>query len=570
MGRVLIIDDEEGIRFTFHRFLTAEGYSVETAEDFNSGLSKISADWDLIFLDLVLKDRQGLELLTKIKESGRSCPVVVITGYPELETATEALRLGAFDYIVKPVRKHTLLRIAEMALQHQQLVQEKEGYRTNLEAIFRSVKDGIIAVDESLVVAEINAAAEKICGIDQTSIGRKFDSLNLPWQASCLKALAEAIDKKQAVEFSRIESSGEDHPGQVVSLTAAPLLGAKGAFSGAVLVVRDETRLASLERDLKVRRQFQQMVGKSEGMQKIYALIEDLRDVQTTVLISGESGTGKELVAEALHFSGERCNQPLVKVNCSALPENLLESELFGHVKGAFTGAIHNKVGRFQRAAGGTIFLDEIGDISQSIQLRLLRVLQEKEFERVGDSSPIQVDVRIVTATNQDLKEKVARGEFREDLYYRLRVVEIIMPPLRVRRKDIPLLVEHFIQKFKPQFNKDILTVSADALKLFMDYPWPGNIRELEHALEHAFVLCKQNIISIGDLPPEFRELAGPGSSLVTTEEEESQAIRRALETCYWNKAEAARLLGVSRQTIYRKITAYNIAREDAPGSSQP
>ena len=268
-------------------------------------------------------------------------------------------------------------------------------------------------------------------------------------------------------------------------------------------------------------------------------------------------------MAEALHHGGVRSNKPLIKVNCSALSENLLETELFGHVKGAFTGAIQDKVGRFQRADGGTILLDEIGDISPSIQLRLLRVLAEKEFERVGDSTPVKVDVRIVAATNQDLREKIRRGEYREDLYYRLRVVELTSPPLRERREDLPLLVDHFLDKFNQQFNKKIVAISADVMKLFMDYPWPGNVRELEHSLEHAFVLCHQSIIGFNDLPPEFKDIAETRTSfLADKKEDDTQAMLQALEKTDWNKAKAARLLGISRQTLYRKIEMYNLLKD--------
>jgi transcriptional regulator with PAS, ATPase and Fis domain len=329
-------------------------------------------------------------------------------------------------------------------------------------------------------------------------------------------------------------------------------------------VVRDETHLVSLERDLKKRRQFHGIIGKSDKIQKVYSLIEDLCGVETTVLITGESGTGKELVAEALHHGGVRSNKPLVKVNCSALSENLLESELFGHVKGAFTGAVQDRIGRFRKAGGGTIFLDEIGDISFSTQLRLLRVLSEKEFERVGDSTSVKVDVRIVAATNQDLREKVRQGEYREDLYYRLRVVEVTLPPLRERREDLSLLVDHFLKNFNQQFNKKITAVSSDVIKLFMDYPWPGNVRELEHSLEHAFVLCRQSIIGVNDLPPEFKEIAKTKASLSEDEKkDDTQALLQALEKTDWNKAKAARLLGISRQTLYRKIEVYNIVQDE-------
>jgi transcriptional regulator with PAS, ATPase and Fis domain len=282
--------------------------------------------------------------------------------------------------------------------------------------------------------------------------------------------------------------------------------------------------------------------------------------VQTTVLVTGESGTGKELVAEALHLSGDRSHKALVKVNCSALPESLLESELFGHVKGAFTGAIRDNIGRFHRADGGTIFFDEIGDISPKVQLKLLRVLEEREFERVGSSAPNKVDVRLIAATNRNLLEKVGNGELREDLYYRLKVIEIKLPPLRDRREDIPLLVEHFRNGFNAKFKKNIEGISADVLKAFLKCPWRGNVRELEHIMEHAFVLCNRNVITFDNLPSDF--VTAPETvrhSALESVEADSQGILEALEKTAWNKAKAARLLGIDRVTLYRKIKRYNL-----------
>ena len=565
MARILVIDDEEGIRFTFRKFLSDKGYTVVTSKTFKESLSRIGeADFDLIITDIVLEGRNGIDILREVKERNPFCPVVMITGYPDIETAAEALRLGAFDYLIKPVVKDKLLRVATMALQHKAVVDEKERYRLNLEAIFGSVKDAIITVDNELVVVEVNEAAKSICGFSHHVTGKGFASQLKSCNGKCLEALKETIDKKQPVERCRIECSNNKWPGQVVTITTSPLISRRGVFSGAVMVVRDETHLVSLERDLKKRRQFHGIIGKSDKIQKVYSLIEDLCGVETTVLITGESGTGKELVAEALHHGGVRSNKPLVKVNCSALSENLLESELFGHVKGAFTGAVQDRIGRFRKAGGGTIFLDEIGDISFSTQLRLLRVLSEKEFERVGDSTSVKVDVRIVAATNQDLREKVRQGEYREDLYYRLRVVEVTLPPLRERREDLSLLVDHFLKNFNQQFNKNIAAVSSDVIKLFMDYPWPGNVRELEHSLEHAFVLCRQSIIGVNDLPPEFKEIAKTKASLSEDEKkDDTQALLQALEKTDWNKAKAARLLGISRQTLYRKIEVYNIVQDE-------
>jgi transcriptional regulator with PAS, ATPase and Fis domain len=298
-------------------------------------------------------------------------------------------------------------------------------------------------------------------------------------------------------------------------------------------------------------------------MQDIYSLIELLSDVESTVLISGESGTGKELVAAALHYKGNRSNNNIVKVNCSALSENLLESELFGHVRGSFTGAFKDKTGRFKKADGGTIFLDEIADISSKIQIKLLRVLQEKEFEQVGDSKTIKVDVRVIAATNQDLTDKVRNGQFREDLFYRLNVMKIIIPPLRERRDDIPLLVEHFISVFNKKFNKNISSISPSVEKIFLDYHWPGNVRELEHTIEHAFILCKETVISVNNLPPELINHDAKATFCHNdVKVEDPDTIIDALNKSSWNKTKAAQLLGISRRSIYRKIKEFNISQD--------
>jgi transcriptional regulator with PAS, ATPase and Fis domain len=295
-------------------------------------------------------------------------------------------------------------------------------------------------------------------------------------------------------------------------------------------------------------------------------LIENLAEVDTTVLITGESGTGKELVAEALHYRSDRRDSTLVKVNCAALPENLLESELFGHIKGSFTGALKDKIGRFEQAHGGTIFLDEIGDISPAMQVRLLRVLQNKEIEKVGATGTIKVDVRIVAATNQDLLKRVREDEFREDLYYRLRVVQIPMPPLRDRREDIPLLIDHFVKAFNQKFKRNISGLSESATTQMTRYDWPGNIRELQHAIEHAFVLCRQDVVDVCHLPPEFNEMQLSDTAGHDEPDDELARVTAALEKTGWNKSKAARLLGVSRRTIYRKMAELGIRDEEDAG----
>ena len=359
--------------------------------------------------------------------------------------------------------------------------------------------------------------------------------------------------------------------GRWIFITASPIKDARGVISGSIETMQDVTErkmaeemlrseLAGLEHELRERHTFQNIIGKSGKMQELYSLIENLADTETTVLITGESGTGKEMVAKALHYSGSRARKTLVMLNCSALTETLLESELFGHVKGAFTGALRDKVGRFQLADGGTILLDEIGDISPRIQLKLLRVLQEKEFERVGDASPQKVNVRVIAATNCDLRAKVQSGEFREDLYYRLKVVEIHMPPLRERLEDIPLLAEHFFRVFREKTGKNISDVDAEVMQLFMCYPWPGNVRELEHAMEHAFILCQSKTIRPECLPPEIREYSGIQADASNVSESSERAnLVLALSRSGWNKAKAARLMGISRPTLYSLIRKHSI-----------
>ena len=441
---------------------------------------------------------------------------------------------------------------------------ELAAHRSRLEAIFRSVKDAIITIDPDFRVIEANVHTETICGLTAAQmVGKPFyDCLNR-CSRSCLDVLKQTLDRSTTIKEYRIECSRHQKRHQLVSVNSSPLLDSQGSFMGAVLVIRDMTLIRDLEMELKEKHQFQNIIGKSKRMKEIFRLLEDLADLDTTILITGESGTGKELVARALHYSGLRGFRPLISVNCSALTESLLESELFGHVKGAFTGAIRDRQGRFQSAEGGTIFLDEIGDISPLIQLKLLRVLQEKEVEPVGQSVPQKVDVRVIACTNKNLRERVKRGEFREDLYYRLKVVEVSLPPLRDRMEDLPLLIDHFRRIFNERFKKEIDGISNDVLNQFMDYPWPGNIRELEHVIEHAFILCHGRVITGEHLPAEIGHYGGrreeavpksPGARSVQVSH-----ILDALSKTAGNKAKAARLLGIDRRTLYRKMSKYDL-----------
>ena len=306
------------------------------------------------------------------------------------------------------------------------------------------------------------------------------------------------------------------------------------------------------------------LIGNSHAMTELYSLVAKAAASMSTVLVTGETGTGKELVASAIHYNSQRRDGPFIKVNCSALPEGLLESELFGHVRGAFTGAVRDKIGRFEAADGGTIFLDEIGDVSPLIQLKLLRVLQEHTFERVGESIPRKTDVRVLAATNRDLQERISQGLFREDLYFRLKVFPINVPSLRRRKEDIGMLVDHFIVRFNRRTGKQITGLAQDARRMIMDYCWPGNIRELENAIEHAFVTSPGGLIGIFDLPQDIRRVdfetrcrEKPSDSRkieISSRRITKESIIQALEKTNWNRGQAARILGIDRTTLWRRM----------------
>lgn len=553
---ILVVDDEESIRFTFNEFLTDEGYSVICAESFEHAMAVISeSEPDLIFADIILAEHTGIDILKEIKKRGMLCPVIIITGQPDIDTASDSVRLGAFDYLTKPIQQDELLRVAKIALSHKQVITERERYRNNLDAIFRSVMDAIITVDNHRRILESNAALEKVCHVDPRGIaGKVFDTIDNPCLAACAEVLRQALDHEAVVREQPIECRPVDHPRQKLNVNASPLLDRNNKSIGAILVIRDVTRMSNMESELKERNSFHNIIGKSAKMQRMFRTVENLSEIESTVLITGESGTGKELVAKALHYSGPRAFNPMVTVNCSTLVENLLESELFGHIKGAFTGAMRDKIGRFQEAHQGTIFLDEVGDLSPLTQLKLLRVLQERCFERVGDSAPIVVDVRVITATNRDLHKEVRQGRFREDLYYRLKVVEIGLPPLRERYEDVPLLVNHFCDVYNQKFNKNIHGVTDHALKALMQYSWPGNVRELEHAIERAFVFCRSEAIEPDHLPPEINRSNNKNTSFGPTTATDLHTVIRTLEQTDGNKAKAARLLGISRKTLYKKL----------------
>ncbi len=453
--KILIIDDEKAIRWSLGEALRNMDYEVETAETGEKGVELYADDLpDMVILDLKLPGMNGIEVLKKMKDMEKNMPVIMMTAYGEIETAVEAIKNGAYDFILKP------------------------------------------------------------------------------FQLEKLK-----VSIKNAFESSRLKSELKNY--------------------------RDKEREAYA---------FENFIGKSEVMKEVFRKVKKIgRSKASTILIQGESGTGKELVARAIHqSSGEGEKRPFMEINCAALPESLLESELFGHEKGAFTDAKRKKRGLFELAEGGTIFLDEIGEMGITLQSRLLRVLENKTFRRVGGVKDLKVNTRIISATNRDLKAAIKEGEFRSDLYYRLQVIPIYLPPLRDRKKDIPLLADHFISMFNKEFKKNVKKVGKEVVKLFQNYNWPGNVRELKNVIERAMLLEAEVELLPEHLPSEIRsgvtsrgEDAETGLSEemlpVTVKEMEKLLILKTVDMTEGNKSKASKLLGISRQTLREKIKTYQL-----------
>lgn len=578
-SRILIVDDEQSIRLTFEMFLAREGYGpITTASTYEEALVAIKKQaFDLIISDIVLEEKKGTDLLHAIRESGIKCPVVMITGFPNLDTAADAVRYGAFDYISKPVNKETLLKFVRQALKHwelenekKKLQQENEKYKRYLETIFSSVRDGIITIDNNLHIVQLNETAQKWLGYPAAAQKLHLQSYKSAMGQACLQDAQQVLATSKAVLEHQLECRKSDGNLRIISLNAAPLNDGSDEFNGVVIVARDIT-LPTPACDGGSRNNFHGYVGSSTRLREIYQLIENVGRVDTAVLVSGESGTGKELAAEALHAESSRRNKPLVKVDCAAISEELLESELFGHKKGSFTGAHNDRQGRLLLADKGTLFLDEIGDISPRMQLRLLRFLQEKTFTPVGQDTPVAVDVRVIAASNVDLRRKITEGSFREDLYYRLKVVEVTLPPLRAIKDSIAILAHHFLSLFRAKLKRDIYGISDQAMAGLVRYSWPGNVRELRHVIERACVLCGGTTISLHHFPeeiknpsphaadPTFSETHSDRQSDLPPYIDEKEQILDMIKRAHGNKAKASRMLGINRSTLYRKMQRLDI-----------
>jgi PAS domain S-box-containing protein len=432
--------------------------------------------------------------------------------------------------------------------------------------ILNSIADGVFTTDNGGKITFINKAAEEITGFSsKEAIGHFcFDIFRADiCQTRC--ALKETLKTKKEITNLPVTILNKEGKKIPISISTAVLKDEKGQIIGGVETFRDLSTIEELKKELSQKYTLGDIISKNHKIHEIFNILPDIAESDSTVLVQGASGTGKELFAKAIHNLSRRKTKPFVKVNCGALPDTLLESELFGYVKGAFTDAKKDKPGRFALANEGTIFLDEVGDMSPSLQVKLLRVLQEKEFEPLGSTSPRKTDVRIIAATNKDLSKLVKEGKFRDDLFYRLNVLKIELPLLKERKEDIPLLIDAFVQKFNAKMGKQVTGVFDEVMRTLMRYDYPGNVRELENIIEHAFVLCKGDQIDLGCLPKEFAEDQREITALTPSQEEtpfqkaESEIIQRTLKKYDGNRIKTARELGLDRTTLWRKIKKYGL-----------
>ncbi len=433
------------------------------------------------------------------------------------------------------------------------------------EIILNSIADGVFTVDLGWRITFFNCAAEKITGVTASeAIGQPCCEVFRASICESTCALKSTMETRKPVVNKPIMIFRADGKETPISVSTALLKDSSGRIIGGVETFRDLSLVETLRKEIDRQYRFQDIISKSPAMRRLFSILPEVAQSESTVLIQGESGTGKELVSRAVHSLSPKAKGPFVAVNCGALPDTLLESELFGHVAGAFTDAKRNRVGRFAMAEGGTLFLDEIGDISPALQVRLLRVLEERSYEPLGSSKTVRTNARIVAASNQDLSRMVEEGHFRKDLYYRINVVKLELPPLARRKEDIPLLSEHFIQRLNKLRNKNVAGLNPETLAVFMRHDWPGNIRELENVIEYAFILCRDGLVQPKCLPEYLHTTACrvvdlAGSTLLDAER---HTIIQALERNGWRRMVTARELGIDKNTLRRKMNRLDIAPE--------
>lgn len=537
--------------------ITCAGISPQSLNDWNPGLSNINGIKGKRTLSLdEIRSRQFDVVITIGKEAGQRCPI--LPGIPatinwDIEEP-EIPDDKSFESVAKIVREYVTDLFGRGFL-NALLIQH-----TRMHDVVESLNEGIIAHDLDRKIFLFNKGAESITGISREKIlGKDCHEIFQPnfCGDKCLFCSLGADHSSFQGNSASTIFFGTGNIKKELELVRTPMRDKSGRINGVIMSLSDVTHVRELEMKLGESESFEGIIGRDHKMLAVFQLIKDLASSDFPVIISGESGTGKELIAAAVHRQSERRDKPFVALNCGALPEGTLESELFGHVKGAFTGAIKDKKGRFELADGGTLFLDEVGELSLRMQVKLLRVLQEGIIEPLGSESPRKTDVRIVCATNRNLKEMITKGEFREDLYYRLAVIPIELPPLRERRNDIPLLADHFLSHVSGKLSRGEIVFSDKVVELFMNYDWPGNIRQLQNVIQYSIIKCKGPLVLVEHLPPEIQDVTIDNSQPVSGKpgrkpKLHSDDVSDALTKAGGNKAKAARFLGVGRATLYK------------------
>ncbi len=565
--RVLLVDDETDIRETLTDYLEDHDYHVTQAASGSEALTCFENERpDLILVDLIMPGIDGFAVIRTVVEQTPEIPILVISGAKRIQDVIQAMRLGAWEFILKPIEDMAfVIQLIEKALNHARIVEENRQYRTRLEAqnqllknAFDAVLAGVILLDAHFHIQMVSAKACQILGIEEAQALTKPAALILGAPiAGPMGMLAQCAKQMTGIQETSAQLLCPN--GQIIPVALTiNLVDSNLASSSWLLAIRDLREEERLLRQASKSYVFGSMISCSSKMRTIFGLIEKVAETQVTVLIEGESGTGKELTAREIHERSLRAQGPFHAVNCAAISPQLLESEFFGHERGAFTGAQQTKAGRFELANEGTLFLDEVGELPLELQGKLLRVLQEQQFERVGGTRTLRVNVRVIAATNRNLEEMVQQHRFRQDLYYRLSVVPIVLLPLRERVEDIPLLVNAFIDQLNRRENRQLQDVTPDALQALVEYPWPGNIRELFNVIEYVFALGSGDVLDVHHLPEKVQSLLTPDSTLPSPQNEK-EYILQALQKANFQKQKAASLLGIHRNTLSRKMRKYGL-----------
>ena len=550
---ILIVEDEQIVAIDIQSNLERLGYRVVGAAASGDEACRMAASLepDLVLMDVRIHGPiDGIETARRIRES-REAPVIFLTAYSDVETLERAKQIEPYGYLVKPFAERDLQAAIEVALHKRAADRRIRESRDDLETILDAQRHGTVMLDAQGRIRFASRAARRIQGVDNAGvIGRELPAL-VPLSEAQMAALSEICGRRQESRTRLpVVLEREDSPSKHLEIEVADDPRQAG---GRILFVYDVSPLVDIRRQLDSRHAFENMLGRSKAMRQVFQAVEDLARVDSTVLIEGETGTGKELVARAIHRLSQRRDGPFLAVNCGGLSEDLAASQLFGHRRGSFTGAISDQRGLFEAAGGGTLFLDEIGELPLRVQTTLLRVLEENAILALGESALRPVNLRVLAATHRNLAEEAAEGRFRQDLLYRIRVARIQLPPLRERREDLAILVRAFLADHRGSTGKQVDAVSDEAMGVLLDYHWPGNVRELRNALEYAVIRCRGSLIQPENLPPELLERPAdglPGNEVAG----ELDRVMAALKWAKGNRTKAAALLGISRATLYRRL----------------